>query len=99
MLYSTFRIIIMFAACMGTLHMVMTSSFIYIFFPISIIIWGVFSFFDENDKEYIRRNECHQNSSPSLFSKYQPKSYYDSKQEYKNIAAKCKRSIKITLEK
>ena len=56
MLYGSFRAAVLAAAILGLLHMIAEGSFIYIFFPIAIIIWAFYSFFDENDREYLRRN-------------------------------------------
>jgi hypothetical protein len=36
--------------------MIATDKYEYIFFPIVILIWAIYSFFDENDREYLRRN-------------------------------------------
>ena len=56
MLYTSFRATVMIAAILGLLHMIAEGSFIYMFFPIAIIIWAIYTFFDENDREYLRRN-------------------------------------------
>lgn len=56
MLYDSFRVMMMICASVGIIHMIGTDSYIYIFFPIIILIWGIYSLFDENDKEYLRRN-------------------------------------------
>ena len=56
MLYTSFRVTVMVSAILGLLHMIEVGSYIYIFFPIAIIIWAVYTFFDDNDREYLRRN-------------------------------------------
>lgn len=56
MLYSSFRILLMFPSFLAILNMIATEKYEYIFFPIVILIWAIYSFFDENDKEYLRRN-------------------------------------------
>ena len=56
MLYTSFRATVMIAAILGLLHMIAEGSFVYVFFPIAIIIWAVYTFFDENDREYLIRN-------------------------------------------
>lgn len=56
MLYNSFRGMMMLTAIIGIFHMIVYSSYVYIFFPIIILIWGLFSFFDENDKEFLRRH-------------------------------------------
>jgi len=56
MLYSSFRILLMFPSFLAILNMIATDKYEYIFFPIVILIWAIYSFFDENDREYLRRN-------------------------------------------
>lgn len=56
MLYSSFRILLMFPSFLAILNMIATEKYEYIFFPIVILIWAIYSFFDENDREYLRRN-------------------------------------------
>lgn len=56
MLYSSFRILLMFPSFFAILNMIATDKYEYIFFPIVILIWAIYSFFDEDDREYLRRN-------------------------------------------
>ena len=56
MLYSSFRILLMFPSFLATLDMIAKGNYEYIFFPIVIMIWATYSFFDEDDREYLRRN-------------------------------------------
>ena len=56
MLYNTFKVTLVIAAALGLLHMISEEHYVYIFFPIAIIIGVVFTFFDSNDREYLRRN-------------------------------------------
>jgi len=56
MLYISFRILLMFPSFMAILNMIATNKYEYIFFPIVILIWVIYSFFDEDDREYLRRN-------------------------------------------
>ena len=56
MLYISFRILLMFPSFMAILNMIATHKYEYIFFPIVILIWVIYSFFDEDDREYLRRN-------------------------------------------
>jgi hypothetical protein len=70
MLYNSFRITITIAAILGLLHMIAECSFIYIFFPIAIVIWAVYSFFDENDREYLRRNGIDPDEISWFFPEY-----------------------------
>lgn len=46
----------MISCAFGILHMLATESYTYMFFPLVGILWGVYSIFDENDKEHVRRN-------------------------------------------
>ena len=70
MLYSSFRAMVMCAAVMGLMHMIAEESYIYIFFPIAIIIWAVYSFFDEDDREYLRRNGIDPDEISWFFPEY-----------------------------
>lgn len=56
MLYSSFRILLMFPSFLAILNMIATDKYEYIFFPTVILIWAIYSFFDEDDREYLRRN-------------------------------------------
>ena len=46
----------MFPSFLAILNMIATDKYEYIFFPIVILIWAIYSFFDEDDREYLRRN-------------------------------------------
>jgi len=70
MLYTSFRATIMVAAILGLLHMIAEGSFIYIFFPIAIIIWAIYTFFDDNDREYLRRNGIDPDEISWFFPEY-----------------------------
>lgn len=70
MLYTSFRATVMIAAILGLLHMITEGSFIYMFFPIVIIIWAIYSFFDENDREYLRRNGINPDEISWFFPEY-----------------------------
>jgi len=43
-------------AFFALLNMIDNQEWQYIILPIGILIWGFFKFFDENDREYLRRN-------------------------------------------
>ena len=136
MLYSSFRIFMTITAMMGIFHMIVSSQYVYIFFPIVIIIWAFFSLFDEDDREYLTRNGINPDEVSWFFPEYTNYEYdrhhrhtyqgstnynhngYNNDQtvyttyaqsnvnthysynnlEYKKIVAKCKRSVKITLD-
>jgi hypothetical protein len=70
MLYTSFRAAVMAAAILGLLHMIAEGSFVYIFFPIAIIIWAVYTFFDEGDREYLRRNGIDPDEISWFFPEY-----------------------------
>ena len=70
MLYTSFRATVMIAAILGLLHMITEGSFIYMFFPIVIIIWAIYTFFDENDREYLRRNGINPDEISWFFPEY-----------------------------
>ena len=70
MLYTSFRATVMVAAILGLLHMIAEGSFIYVFFPIVIIIWAIYTFFDENDREYLRRNGIDPDEISWFFPEY-----------------------------
>jgi len=80
MLYNSFRGIMMFTAIIGIFHMIVYSSYVYIFFPIIILIWGLFSFFDEDDREFLRRNGIDPDEVSWFFPEYTDYSYgYETK--------------------
>lgn len=112
MLYTTFRVMMLIASSLGMLHMVSKGCYIYILFPISIIFWVIYSFFKENDDNYLRVNGIDPNEVSSFFpeqpneryqrfydpSRYTPKNRV-SIDEYKKLKNKCKRNFKITISK
>lgn len=141
MLYNSFRIMMSITALMGIFHMIYNNQYEYIFFPLVIVIWGLFSFFDEDDREYLRRNGIdpdevswffpeytdyeydkrhHRRTTPAR-SSYAPNNSWNNdgttytpyaqsysggatytrynNPEYKKIASKIKRSVKITIDK
>ena len=71
MLYNCFRVAVMLAAIMGTLHMLSEEKYLYIFFPLAIIVWGVYTIFDENDREYLRRNGIDADEISWFFPSYE----------------------------
>ncbi len=56
MQYGCFRFLLAFAAIMGVMHMIYENSYDYLFFPIVVIFWVIYTFFDEDDQEYLKRN-------------------------------------------
>lgn len=55
MLYNNFIVCMMSCALLALFNMIETQNWEYVILPIGILIWGVFKFFDEDDREYLRR--------------------------------------------
>ena len=53
MLYNNFIVCMMVCAFMALLCMIDNGDWQYIILPIGILIWGIFKFFDENDRKYL----------------------------------------------
>ena len=70
MLFNCFRIGLLSSATFGLLHMFIVGSFIYMYFPIAIIVWVLYSIFDEEDREYLRRNGIDPDSISWLYTEY-----------------------------
>ena len=105
MLYNSFRASLMICAILGILHMIAECSFVYIFFPIAILIWGFYTFFNEDDEIYFRYND---NANYGKVNYYQPYAENnkiitykakDEKFDYHSLKDKCKRNFKITIAK
>lgn len=110
MLYLSFRFILFFTSFFGILSMISTDNIQYLYFPIIMLIWVLYTFFREEDEEYKKRNGYYYRTNNSrnrnyssydsnlsyygVYNNFSPQSY---KQEYKKIAKKCKRTLKITL--
>lgn len=55
MLYNNFIVCMMTCAFIALLRMIDNQDWEYIILPIGILIWGIFKFFDEDDREWLRR--------------------------------------------
>ena len=55
MLYNNFIVCMMTCAFFALISMIDNQEWQYIVLPIGILIWGIFKFFDENDREFLRR--------------------------------------------
>ena len=55
MLYNHFIVCMMTCALFALINMIDNQDWQYIILPIGIIVWGIFKFFDENDREFLRR--------------------------------------------
>jgi hypothetical protein len=58
-------------AFLGMIDMVVNEQWAYIILPIGILIWGIFKFFDENDREYLE----HMGIDPDEFNAFFPDYY------------------------
>lgn len=72
MLYNNFIVCIMTVAFFAMIHMVVNGQWAYIILPIGILIWGIFKFFDENDRKYLEGMGI----DPDEFNAFFP-DYYD----------------------
>ena len=119
MTYLFFRAMMIFMSVMGFITMMTLDDYKYVLFPIAMFVWAIFSFFDEDDKEYMRRNNINPNSHSWFFPEHDDYEYYDSGQrqypshtrttritksktpdpEYKKIVKRCRKSVKVTIDK
>ena len=72
MLYNNFIVCIMTVAFFAMIDMAVTGQWTYIILPIGIFIWGIFKFFDENDRKYLEGIGI----DPDEFNAFFP-DYYD----------------------
>lgn len=56
MLYKAFTIMMMLCALVGGCVMLYNSEYTFLIFPIAILIGGIYYFFEEDDKEYLKAN-------------------------------------------
>lgn len=84
MLYNFFRIVFGMAALFALFYMIYDKDYEYIFFIVTILLWCIYSFFRENDNEYLRR----ENIDPETISWFFPSMYeplYTPQQEQYDI--------------
>ena len=55
MLYNNFVVCMMSLAFFAMIDMIVNEHWAYIILPIGILIWGIFKFFDDNDREYLTK--------------------------------------------
>ena len=72
MLYNNFIACIMTVAFFAMIDMVVNEQWAYIILPIGIFIWGIFKFFDANDRKYLEDMGI----DPDEFNAFFP-DYYD----------------------
>ena len=72
MLYNQFIICMMTCAFFAMTDMIYNQHWEYIILPIGIFIWGFFKFFDEDDREHLRRNGI----DPDEYNAFFPDDYY-----------------------
>lgn len=63
MLYNTFKFIMLVSSMMCILAMIDKCEWDYIFFPSACMIWVLYSWFRENDKEFLRMHGLDPNGS------------------------------------
>jgi hypothetical protein len=84
-----------FLSVMGLLTMATSGEDKYIIFPIAMLIWALYTFFDEDDKEYVRRHETSHRKSYNDWFGYD--GYYgDNSRYYPNTATNKPKTIVIT---
>ena len=88
--------------------MICNHDYEYIFFTIAIIIWTIYSFFEENDKEFLEKYGINPEEIEWFFPNYENKKKKEKITTYTttsnhntlpNIKDKCKRNFKITIDK
>ena len=150
MLYNNFIVCVMTCSALSLMLMISNGHYQYIIIPIGALIWGFYKFFNDNDREFLRRLGV----NPDEFNAFFPDDYYSESYNtarknntttskpttnnssaeraatwanqynsrsygggyfdspyyggsgrgyqnplYKNIAKKCKRNFKITIDK
>ena len=99
MTYLFFRAMMIFMSIMGFITMITLDDYKYVLFPIAMFVWAIFSFFDEDDKEYMRRNNINPNSHSWFFPEdegYYNYEYYDSGQRQYHSNTHTTHVTKIT---
>lgn len=87
MLYDAFRFSVMIASVLGIIHMIAVDSYIYIYFPIVIEFWGIYSFVDAREKEDIRRNGGSAHSSSWFGTWYDDYEIAQNKTHHRTISS------------
>ena len=77
MLYNNFIVCMMVCSLMSLLCMLDSGDYKYIILPIGILIWGIFKFFDDDDREYLRRNGINPDEFNAFFPDYYDTNYYN----------------------
>ena len=77
MLYNNFIVCMMTVAFFALIDMIVNEHWAYIILPIGILIWGIFKFFDENDRKYLEGMGI----DPDEFNAFFP-DYYDTTYKY-----------------
>jgi len=76
--------------------MIVNMSFEYVFFPITIIIWGAYSLFNEYNKHYPMDNEYENGHTTYFYTSY---SVENKNHTYKTAIKKLKHNFKISVDK
>ena len=96
MLYNNFVVCMMSLAFFAMIDMIANEHWAYIILPIGILIWGAFKFFDENDREYLKKRGI----DPEEFNAFFPDYYgnYDYNDTYHGASNGTTKSNVISWE-
>ena len=88
MLYNNFIVCMMVTALMALFCMIDNGDWKYIILPIGILIWGIFKFFDENDRKYLESRGIDPDEFNAFFpDEYDNYSYGRNRHQSRNIYA------------
>lgn len=82
MLYNNFIVCIMTVAFFAMIDMVVNEQWGYIILPIGILIWGIFKFFDENDRKYLEGMGIDPDEFNAFFPDYYDNSTYRNRKHH-----------------
>lgn len=90
MLYNNFIVCIMTCAVFALLHMMVNYNYTYIILPIGILIWGVFKFFDADDRKYLESMGINPDEFNAFFPEWSEGTYptYGTYRDIKSSSAK-----------
>ena len=78
MLHNNFIVCIMTCSVFAVLLMLARDDLEYIIIPIGVIIWGLFKFFDDNDRKYLRSRGIDPDEFDAFFLDYYDNTYSNS---------------------
>jgi len=85
MLYNNFIVCIMTCAVFALLHMMVNYNYTYIILPIGILIWGVFKFFDADDRKYLESMGINPDEFNAFFPEWSEGLSYSDYGTYRDI--------------